>query len=191
MATVPFRISDAVFIESAYISGEAKMSISTVPTNGRALGPTNVEAIIGLPGGMFVLHRGGWNFCPWANVKSARLIDVPPEVVATAAGDLPVVVPLASAPAPAKYEPPKIRRKAVVPVEPVILPAAAATVATEPAATVTYEYVPPAVPPERDEMGVLKSLQPTTGPQIECAACGTKFIQGANHVCKRVDDLMG
>lgn len=191
--TIPFRVADAVFIESAYLSGEAKMSVSTRDTTqGRALGTSTVQAILGMPGGMFVQHKNVWNFLPWANVKSARLIDVPAEVLEMAGAQV------VAAEAPGAYLKPQaaaVSAPAVTPEPPVrrgpgrprkVQPEAVAPDANDDLLGGTPQ--PPAALPARDAMGVLLSLQPTDGPKLACGACGGVYVQGANHVCTKPQD---
>lgn len=203
----PFRINDAQFIESAYISGQSKLTVSTRDlSNGRSLGASVVQAILGVPGGMFVQHQNRWNFIPWANVKSTQLVDVPLEIAEAAAQNAetsdapgsylrtqaanyhkpgPIATPVqqAAPTLPAEVgqvplarrgpgRPRKVQPEAVAPSDIDDLVGG-----TAPA---------PAALPARDEMGVLLAIQPTDGPKIQCSACYEVFVQGSNHVCKKL-----
>ncbi len=183
-----FPISDAQFIEAAYVSDESKLSVSSrsVQSNARggAYGTTTVQAIIGVPGGMFVRHKNIWNFLPWANVKSARLAgDAPLEIVAAVADpaqrDEPPGAYLRQAPAqPAPDDAADLLGEEKA-------PAPRRTRArTGQIASVPDPYQPSA-PPVRDAMGVLVSIQPKDGPLLACHACGASFVQGSNHVCEK------
>lgn len=204
-----FRVSDAVFIESAYISGDAKMSVSVRQTGvngarGGALGTSTVEALVGVPGGLFVRHRGAWNLIPWANVKSARLVEAPPEIVEAAGpieddgpgaylrrqepgpGVSVTATPVPFAPVESVAEPVKRspgRPKKVNPIDGSITPAATERGPDED----VDALVGPLLPPQRDEMGVLIEVAAASGPPITCGACGATFPQGSNHVCHKVE----
>src|SRR5574340_233157 len=189
-----FRVSDAVFIESAYISGDAKMSVSVRPIEvggrGAAMGTSTVEALVGVPGGLCVRHRGAWNLVPWANVKSARLIESPPEIVEADgpieddgpgaylrlqdpgpvnSGGSVATTPIPLAPVESVAEPVKRspgRPKKVKPIDGSITPAA-----TERAPDEDVDALVGPSLPHRDEMGVLVEAARGNGPPITCGAC--------------------
>lgn len=186
-----FQVLEAVFIESAYISRDSKMSVSTRDATGGALGAATVEAIVGMPGGLFVRHRKAWNLVPWANVKSARLADAPAEVLdfvgrTSIAGAADRLVNAART-AREEFERPQPFAEGAIAPAPVfgpttinpLVPSSATTAASAP------EIADMLGLPARDAGGVLISAQPQSGPTIVCHTCQAPFIQGANHVCQK------
>lgn len=184
-----FPVVDVQFIESAYIAGESKQSISARALNGRALGPSTVDEIVGVPGGIFVLHKARWTFCAWANVKSASLAEAPAEILSYLAARRRVVEPerLVAPPAPvADAAPARGRRRAGAGGGiPALQVAEPTTSVPAPDDAADLLGGPPA-PPRRDAMGVLIAEQPQSGPKITCSACGGAFVQGSNHACQKV-----
>lgn len=185
-----FQVLEAVFIESAYISRDSKMSVSTRDATGGALGAATVEAIVGMPGGLFVRHRSAWNLVPWANVKSARLADAPAEVLdfvgrTPAAGAAERLVRAAKATREEAERPQPFAEGAVLSAPP--SPYGGIDRSTHPDA---LDFRGPEIAdvlglPARDAGGVLISAQPQSGPTIMCHTCQAPFIQGANHVCQK------
>lgn len=176
-----FRVLEAVFIESAYISREAKMSVSVrAGSPGGAMGASTVEDIVAVPGGMFVRHHGAWNFCPWANVKSARLVDAPAEIIDFVGRGAPDGN---QAQAPVGTPAPELERAGA----PARGLKAARRSRLGPAPEAPASDADLVGLPQRDAGGVLLSAQPQGGPKMTCPACGGSFVQGGNHVCEKVE----